>query len=203
MPSLNAIKVIVEAEEFLQRRLVSQEIIRCEELCMNVFPNAIVNYIKRITSKDVVCSFDSIYYPIMSGVLREANRRYGFLKFTPSVEAMYWKVHDQLTNGFGESELSAIWWLSNAKGSEVDEALSYIKIHNVHSAAYMVKIIVGSRIKAPQVSHASPMATAVKGLDVHSSAVKNKSRWLKKAQLAEVELHARSNSGNKTEGRTP
>lgn len=157
MPSEQANRIVESAFHLTGQELTAQQKLHCEELAFNVFTGAICRWmqifetgVRRGSKKRP--KFESIYWPIMNGMLVGAIRRKGTDKFhfdTEKKKQIYSRVHMFLGNGFPATDLDAVVWMcQHATPSEVQSAIDAATFKGVRSATYVRSIIVGNRRRA-------------------------------------------------------
>jgi hypothetical protein len=202
MPSRNASRVVIRLEQFLGRKLSNHEVILCEEMVYNVYVNAVTSYIDRLSKKKVARTFAAIYFPIINGTTKNAWKRNDVYHMTPHVEKLYWRLHDLLEPNFSEHEFEHILWLADVEEKELDDAISFIRARGIHSAAYMRAMILQKRERERKEAPKQAIASVLPNVALRPAVDLERSRtsWKRKAEIAEVELHARYDTADKAEG---
>jgi hypothetical protein len=202
MPSASAGRVIAAMVLFLERKLSPHEEVLCEEMSVNVFPMPIIQYIDRLKRKGCPKIFDSVYFPITNGVIKQGIRRFESIKITTHQESIYWRLHGILKDGFNDREMEHVLWLAEVDKYEFEDALRYARSKMIHSAAYLKTVIIARRTQAKKIKPTRPIDEVIpdeKPLEAVDIG-KSRKNWKRKAEIAEVELHAKgSNTTNKAE----
>lgn len=155
MPSQPANDLSNVISDAIGRPLDAAENLKVEEICINVFPGAALNWAKRWTAqklaKQKTLTVDWYHKPLLNGIIPNAMKRKGNAQFhfdTDGKRNVYASMHAYLGTGFSAKALDIIVWLCEwATQAEVDMAISVAQYHGVVNHAYVRAIIVGNRRK--------------------------------------------------------
>lgn len=147
MPSHSATRIQEALEEFLGRPLTRPEIRGCEEMMLNYFPKAVFGYIQRLVRMNLPRSFDSVYRPVMGGLLKGACKRTWQISLSDSLGATYDKFARFLPEKFNDYEMDAILQLDAEPVHLVDKAIAYAKSRGIFSAAYVKACVLSEKAK--------------------------------------------------------
>jgi len=147
LPSATALRIGLKAQEFIARELTRGERLQCEELALNLYPRAVIQYIDRlIRRKAKPNTFSLIYQPARNMVFRYSHRRNDWIYMRGRMLSVYQRVGEFCGDGFSESELDAIVFLvDDCSPAEIDTAITYARGRGIHSAAYLKACILGNR----------------------------------------------------------
>ena len=189
MPSTPALEIANASKLAIGRQLTREELLSCEELAINVYPNAIIRYIKlaRVKNGD----FGYIFAPIFNGIIigakrRERNDRFRFS--TQGSRDVYYILDSYLGSGYSLNELDEVVWLSlHATLTEIRLAIEAAKKTGIIHAAYIKAIILGNRRRATQRLEMTRRPKITNGLDLPTGVPDVKGlqdKWTRKLKSA-------------------
>lgn len=210
MPSATALRIAIKASEFLRRELNGHEQEMCEELALNLYPKAVIQYIDRLTRKKAPKQFSMIYQPCKNMLIRWSRRRDDWICMKGRMRNVYNKVGQFVGDGFSERELDSIIFLSDdCSDAEIDAAIAYSRGRGIHNASYLKAVILGNRkrytlgaIRRGKLAQYIPEVATLRALDVGIRKVPNIDRirdlWrfrvrqaVDKIELIQAELNAK------------
>jgi hypothetical protein len=142
MASTGANLISEKMAEYLGQPLTEEQLLKCEELNLNYFTNAVLGYIKGLIRKKAPKMFELVYDAILGGVLRGALRRHDIIYLRGAMLDTYNKLSAFVGDGMGEGELSDIIALAeNCTARELDAAIQAARISGGQHVAYVRAII--------------------------------------------------------------
>jgi hypothetical protein len=116
--------------------LTTTELMRCEEIVVNVFPKPVMAFVKR---RDAFKTFGHAYVPLMNGMIKGAiRRRERFCFDTLNKQSIYYDLDKYLGDGYSLNELEDIVWMSeNFNIIEIKEAMLIAERNRIISTSYV------------------------------------------------------------------
>jgi hypothetical protein len=135
-------------EAWLNRPLELTEVIKCENVALNFYVNAVINYLQSQIQKDKEPSFATIYVPVMNGILKTARKRPDRLLLEGKIRAAYDLAWMAMPAGLQENDLDTIVSLSQFKNpANIQAAIREATARGVCNLRYILAIGNGKELK--------------------------------------------------------
>lgn len=146
MPSKAGLIIADKIQQYLERALTEEELIKCDELNLNYYTQAILGYVSGLIKKNSPKDFEIVYTAIMNGLLRGAYRRHDLIYIRGRLETIYRRMHALTGDGMSNSELEAIIFLAeDCTDKEIDAAIAVARNRGINHIKYVRAVVEGNR----------------------------------------------------------